>query len=241
MADLIMGLVVAATVHFADKNALKGSLIDTLVFAKPTTFLGVPRVWEKFYENFVALSEKKNIFKTQMLQWAKIRGLNYSINKMNGVDSKPWGYSIAKYLLFDKIKEQLGLDKCKLFLTGAAPLRDEIKKYFMSIDIVIIDLYGMSECSGAHVFSTNQQFKMGSIGKVPKELEMKLDSPDSTGEGEIFIRGPHVFMGYLNDPEKTKEAIDDERWLHTGDLGKIDEDGFVYITGEFLYENLFLC
>ncbi|XP_012276951.1 very long-chain-fatty-acid--CoA ligase bubblegum [Orussus abietinus] len=231
VVDIFMCMTAAATVYFADKNALKGSLVKTLTEARPTAFLGVPRVWEKIYEKMQDVARSNGPIKTWIANWAKAQGLYYNMNKMNGVDYKHWGYLIAKWLVFNKVKSTLGLDRCKIFVTAAAPLSTEIKRYFMSLDIPIMEAYGMSECSGAHTLSSNERYRLGSVGPVMKGLGTKLDNPDDTGEGEICMGGRHVFMGYLDVPDKTKETKDDNGWLHSGDLGRIDVDGFLYVTG----------
>ncbi|XP_063995713.1 very long-chain-fatty-acid--CoA ligase bubblegum isoform X2 [Diachasmimorpha longicaudata] len=229
--EIFTSLWMEATVYFADKNALKGSLVETLVYARPTAFLGVPRVWEKIYEKMMVVARNNGPIKTWIATWAKNQGLNYNMNKMNGVDYKSWGYLIAKWLVFNKIKATLGLDRCGMFVTAAAPLSIEIKKYFMSLDIPIMDAFGMSECAGAHTLNLNDNYRLGSVGKFLKGCKTKLDNPDNTGEGEICMLGRHVFMGYLGEPEKTREAKDDQNWLHSGDLGRLDGQGFLYITG----------
>lgn len=152
-------MIAAGTVYFADKNALKGSLVDTLLVARPTAFLGVPRVWEKIYEKMMVVARNNGPIKTWIATWAKAQGLLYNMNKMNGIDYKHWGYLIAKWLVFNKIKAALGLDRCKIFVTAAAPLSTEIKRYFMSLDMPIMEAYGMSECSGAHTLSTNSRYR----------------------------------------------------------------------------------
>ncbi|XP_014226106.1 very long-chain-fatty-acid--CoA ligase bubblegum isoform X1 [Trichogramma pretiosum] len=231
VVDIFTCMLMAGTVHFADKNALKGSLLDTLVSARPTAFLGVPRVWEKIYEKMQAVARSNGPIKTWIANWAKAQGLHYNQQRMNGVDYKSWGYLIAKWLVFDKVKAALGLDRCHLFGTAAAPLSTEVKKYFMSLDIVIVDVYGMSECAGAHTLCSIDNFRLGSVGHALPGFTTKLDNMDSQGEGEICMAGRHVFMGYLNDPEKTREAKDENNWLHTGDLGKMDEKNLLYVTG----------
>ncbi|KAK0162315.1 hypothetical protein PV327_008662 [Microctonus hyperodae] len=231
VVDIFVCMTVAATVCFADKNALKGSLVDTLTYARPTAFLGVPRVWEKIHEKMMAVARNNGPIKTWIANWAKAQGLYYNMNKMNGVDYKTWGYIFAKWLVFNKVKAALGLDRCKIFVSAAAPLSDDIKRYFMSLDIPTMEAYGMSECAGAHTLSTPDRYRLGSVGPVLRGLKTKLDAPDSNGEGEICMQGRHVFMGYLNAPEKTKEAKDENGWLQSGDLGRIDRQNFLYVTG----------
>lgn len=145
-----MHIFLATTIYFADKKALKGSLVETLLVARPTVFLGVPRVWEKIYEKMQEKARENGKIKTWIAKWAKTQALYYYNNKMNGTDYKHWSYYFAKWLVFNKIKEALGLDKCRIIATGAAPLSIEIKKYFLSLDLPLIEAYGMSECSGAH-------------------------------------------------------------------------------------------
>lgn len=147
------------TVYFADKNALKGSLLDTLVVAQPTVFLGVPRIWEKIYEKMQEKARSNGVIKTCIARWAKAQGLSYHTNKMNGSDYKHWGYVFAKWLVFDKVKAALGLNKCRIFATAAAPLNIDVKTYFLSLDIPLLDAYGMSECSGAHSVHNYKQYK----------------------------------------------------------------------------------
>ncbi|XP_043283437.1 very long-chain-fatty-acid--CoA ligase bubblegum-like isoform X2 [Venturia canescens] len=231
VVDIFTSMIAAGTVYFADKNALKGSLVDTLLVARPTAFLGVPRVWEKIYEKMMIVARNNGKIKTWIATWAKAQGLLYNINKMNGIDYKHWGYLIAKWLVFNKIKATLGLDRCKIFVTAAAPLSTDIKRYFMSLDMPIMEAYGMSECSGAHTLSINKRYRLGSVGPVLSGFITKLDNSNGTGEGEICMRGRHIFMGYLNAPDKTREAKDENGWLHSGDLGRIDPAGFLYVTG----------
>lgn len=148
-----MGVYVASTVYFADKNALKGTLLETLAVGQPTVFLGVPRVWEKFHEKMMEKARSNGAVKTWIGKWAKAQGLQYHMNRMNGVDYKHWGYIFAKWLVFDKVKAALGLNKCRIFVTAAAPISAEIKKYFLSLDIPLIEVYGMSESSGPHTIT----------------------------------------------------------------------------------------
>ncbi|CAL7946117.1 unnamed protein product [Xylocopa violacea] len=229
VVDIFLAIYGSASVYFADKNALKGTLIDTLHEVRPTEFLGVPRVWEKIYEKMQSVARNNGIVKTWIASWAKSKALHYNLNKLDGIDYESWGYVFAKWLVFGKVKAALGLDKCNFCATAAAPMSIEIKQYFLSLDIPIIEAYGMSECAGAHTLS--KVYKLGSVGLALPGCSTKLHNPDSTGEGEICMRGRHVFMGYLNHPEKTTEVLDSEGWLHSGDLGKLDSNGYLYVTG----------
>lgn len=154
-----MSIFKAATVYFGDKNALKGSLVETLLVVQPTFFLGVPRVWEKIYEKMQEKAQSNGTIKTWIAKWAKAQGLSYHTNRMNGLDYKHWGYILAKWLVFDKIKMALGLDKCRYNFSAAAPLSTDIKRYFLSLDIAIYEAYGMSECSGAHTLMNDKEYR----------------------------------------------------------------------------------
>ncbi|XP_017763561.1 PREDICTED: very long-chain-fatty-acid--CoA ligase bubblegum isoform X2 [Eufriesea mexicana] len=229
--DIFYSIYAVATIYFADKDAFRGSLINTMVKVRPTTFIGVPRVWEKIHERMQAVAGNSGFIRKWIISWAKAQALHYNINKMNGNDHKHWGYIFAKWLIFNKVRALLGLDRCNLQFTAAAPLSSEIKQYFMSLDIVLLEIYGMSECTGPHLCSTPENFRLGSIGRTIPGFYTKLANPDSNGEGEICMRGRNVFMGYLNDPEKTAETLDADGWLHSGDLGKIDSCNYIYVTG----------
>lgn len=148
----------ATTVHFADPGALKGTLVNTLAETQPTIFLGVPRVWEKIYEKMQEKARSNGVIKTWIAKWAKAQSIYYYTNKMNGVDYKHWGYVFAKWLIFDKVKAALGLNKCRIFASAAAPISTDVKRYFLSLDIPILEAYGMSECSGAHTLTSYKEY-----------------------------------------------------------------------------------
>ena len=134
-------------------------------------------------------------------------------------------------------------------ITGGAPIHRDTLEYLMSVQLPVMEMYGMSECSGLHSANALNSWRLGSVGKTLAGRKTKIVEPDESGEGEvsagqfvvslcyclwswqICMYGRHVFMGYLNNEAKTKEAIDDEGWLHSGDIGRVDEDGYLFITG----------
>ncbi|XP_071054616.1 long-chain-fatty-acid--CoA ligase ACSBG2 [Onthophagus taurus] len=231
VVDIYITMSVAASVHFADPNALKGSLVNTLKEVRPTRFLAVPRVWEKMHEKMMQIAASGGIIQKMIASWAKNNSLQHYMKKMNGVESSTFGYSVASSVIFKKIKEALGLERCKTFVSAAAPLAADIKKYFFSIDLPIMEAFGMSEAAGAHTLGVLDAFGFDTIGPTIPGMQTKLHNKDAQGHGEICMYGRHVFMGYLNEPEKTKDTLDEEGWLHSGDIGRIDERGLVYITG----------
>jgi long-chain-fatty-acid--CoA ligase ACSBG len=143
----------------------------------------------------------------------------------------PWSFTLAEKLVFGNVKKALGLDQARHCATAAAPIARETLEYFLSLDVTIYEIFGMSETSGPHTVNMPEKVRMFSVGPVFPGAYTKLDNPDAKGNGEICAWGRHIFMGYLKAEEATRATIDAEGYLHSGDLGRIDADGFMYITG----------
>jgi len=196
----------------------------------------VPRVWEKIQEK-MAENEKSVVgFRKTIMTWAKSKGVTGHYNEQKDA-SKPWGWFLAKQLLFKKVKLALGLDRCIAAFTGAAPISKNTLEHFMSVGIPIYEMYGMSECTGPHTFSAIKLFggtvhecgyRTGSCGVLFNKGIKTVINKDTK---EICMKGRHVMMGYMYDKKATDACIDSKGWLHTGDTGKLDSDGFLYITG----------
>ncbi|XP_038646691.1 long-chain-fatty-acid--CoA ligase ACSBG2-like isoform X2 [Scyliorhinus canicula] len=231
MMDIWIPMKFGAATYFADPDALKGSLVNTLKEVRPTAFLGVPRVWEKIEEKMKETSAESSTLKRKIAIWAKGIGLQAGYNNMYGNTSVPCGFALANSLVFKKVRVLLGLDNCTKYFTGAAPITKDTLEFFLSLGIPIFELYGMSESTGPHTVSQKNYFRITSCGKTMEGCKTKVDKPDELGTGEICFWGRNIFMGYLNMDEQTQEAIDKVGWLHSGDLGKFDEDDFLYITG----------
>ncbi|KAG8594021.1 hypothetical protein GDO81_001033 [Engystomops pustulosus] len=231
MIDIWLTMKYGGTTYFAQPDALKGSLANTLKEVRPTAFMGVPRVWEKMQEKMKAVGAKSSTIKRKVASWAKGVGLETNLKRMNGASPQPMKYQVAKKLVFKKVRKALGLDRCTKCYTGAAPITKDTLEFFLSLNIPVYELYGMSESSGPHTISLPDAFRITSCGKVISGCKTKIYQPDGDGSGEILFWGRHVFMGYLNMEEKTKESIDEDGWLHSGDIGKHDDKGFLYITG----------
>ncbi|XP_013191216.2 long-chain-fatty-acid--CoA ligase ACSBG2 isoform X2 [Amyelois transitella] len=230
--DIYTTLSHGVTVFFAQPDALKGSLVETLKEVRPTRFLAVPRVWEKMHERITAVGASSGAMTRCIANWAKDKGLKYHLARIDGQQGSSFGYNLAKSLVFSKVHTTLGLDKCQTFVSSAAPLSPDIKKFFLSLDLPIMDAFGMSEMSGAHALSIYPKFKLDSAGEVLDGTKTRFDGAVSqNGPGEVCMSGRHVLMGYLNDEEKTKDAIDEDGWLHSGDIGRIDMHNLLYITG----------
>lgn len=140
-------------------------------------------------------------------------------------------YSIAHALILGNIKKALGLDQCKLFLFGAAPLKKTSIDYFASLDMPLFNVYGMSESTGATTIQVPNNFRLDSAGFAIPGSDLKIDNPDENGEGEICFRGRHIMMGYLKNEKATIETLDSQGFLHSGDRGRIEKDGHLKITG----------
>ncbi|XP_046633356.1 long-chain-fatty-acid--CoA ligase ACSBG2-like [Daphnia pulicaria] len=232
ITDIYAPLSVGGTVYFADPDVLKGTLAETLREVRPTCFFGVPRVWEKIYEKMQAIGKQTTGIKKTIATWSKSVGLSYNRRRMEGRSSKPFGFALANALVFKKVREGLGLDKARVILSGAAPLSKEVAEYFTSLDIPILEVYGMSESTGPHsINNITKGYQLNSAGKSVPGCLTKIANPDKDGNGEILMGGRHVFMGYLNDPGNTSSVVDADGYLSTGDVGHTDKFGFVYITG----------
>ncbi|NXP21944.1 ACBG2 ligase, partial [Scytalopus superciliaris] len=231
MSDIWSAMTFGVQVFFAQPDALKGSLVETMREVRPTAFLAVPRVWEKMEEKMKSIGMKSSAFRRKVASWAKGVGLQTNLKRMNGYSEVPMNFRLAKHLVYRKVRKALGLERCTKCYTGAAPISRETLEFFLSLNILVLELYGMSESSGPHTMSIPHSFKINSCGKELTGCRTLIHRPDKDGIGEICFSGRHIFMGYLNMEEKTQEAIDEDGWLHSGDLGKHDKDGFLYITG----------
>lgn len=208
MFDIYVAITSAATVYFADPDAMKGSLLTTLTDVHPTVFIGVPRVWEKMSEKIQKQLNGSGWMKDKILSFAN------------------WW---CPDLINQQIMCKVGLDKCKYRITAAAPISHQARKFFTDIGYPLCDLYGMSETTGLMTISLPETQRDGSVGKALPGLELKIENDED--EGEIMVRGEPVFSGYFKQPDKTEEVMTGDGWMKTGDVGKIDSDGYLYITG----------
>jgi len=222
MFSIIAPISIGVTVWFAESIDL---LLDTLQDARPHAFFAVPRVWEKMQHKMQAAGADAPPLQKKIAAWARGIGLKASEAEERGSSSKPLLYPIAKKLVFDKVAARLGMDRSYFRGTGAAPIARETLDFFASLDLPLYEVWGQSESTGGGTLNYPGTVRRGSIGVTYPETEIKIAE-----DGEIIMRGPSVFMGYLDNEKATKETINSDGWLLTGDVGKIDDDGFVYIT-----------
>jgi len=200
------------------------TLGDTLRLVRPHFFLGVPRVWEKIQEKIMAAGAKNPPLKKKIAAWARRQGLAGGYAEQQRVARSPL-YAVANALVFKKVKKQLGMDRSRICVTSAAPISRDTLEFFLSLGIPICEVYGMSECTGPATASLPTRYHTGKAGYCLPGAELKIAE-----DGEICMRGRHVFKGYYKDPHATAEALDKDGWLHSGDIGTIDEKGFLQIT-----------
>lgn len=201
---------------------------DHLKEVRPTVFFGVPRVWEKMQAAIEAKLQQATGVKAKLAAWAMHVGQQWHERHMAGQRPGLWldaQKALAQKLIHQKVQEALGFDQARLLSTGAAPIAPESLKFFSGLGILVRELYGQSEACGPSTLSLPGTTRIGSVGKPLPDTEIRVAE-----DGELLIRGPHIFQGYMGQPTATSETLVDG-WLLTGDLGHVDEEGYVYITG----------
>jgi long-subunit acyl-CoA synthetase (AMP-forming) len=221
MASLHGPMAFGACVTFAESMEKLG---ETLREVRPHYFLAVPRVWEKIQEKITAAGAKNPPMKKKIAAWARRQGLAGGYAEQQRV-SKPLMYALAKALVFKKVRTQLGFDRARILVTSAAPISRDTLEFFLSLGLPICEVYGMSECTGPATASLPNRYHTGKAGFCLPGAELKI-----AADGEICMRGRHVFKGYYKDSLSTAETLDKDGWLHSGDIGKIDAQGFLQIT-----------
>jgi long-chain acyl-CoA synthetase len=220
-----ISLALGSVMNFAESPE---TVPDNLREVQPTAFLAVPRIWEKFYSGVTIALKDATPFQNWMYRQALAMGYRLTDCKLAG-DTPSVSLRLANkaayWLVFRNIRRMLGLDRCRLAFTGAAPIAPDLIRWYLALGIDMREVYGQTENCGVATVMPSDRVKLGSVGKAAPWGEVMI-SP----QGEILIRGDFLFMGYLNQPEKTAETIDAKGWLHTGDVGSIDNEGFVKIT-----------
>jgi long-chain acyl-CoA synthetase len=202
-------------------------ILPNLAELKPTYFPSVPRIFEKIYTAATSGIEKVGGLKKAIFNWAI--GVGEKMRASERAGRTPGfllrkRYEFADEKVLSKIRGLFG-GNLRLAVSGAAPISPEILRFFDAAGVLVLEGWGMTETSTAATISTPDDFKVGTIGKPFPGCEVRIAE-----DGEILVKGPNVFQGYYKNDEATREAIVDG-WLHTGDIGEIDEDGFIKITG----------
>jgi len=214
-----------ATLAYWERDPLK--IVPNLSEVKPTYFPSVPRIFEKIYTAATGSVEKEGGLKKVIFNWAIGVGRKFRERERAG-KSIGWllrkQYAFADERVLSKIRGLFG-GNLKLAVTGAAPINPEILRFFDAAGVLVVEGWGMTETSTAATISRPEEFKFGTVGKPFSQCEVRI-----ADDGEILVKGPNVFKGYYKNEEATKETIVDG-WLHTGDIGEVDEDGYLKITG----------
>jgi long-chain acyl-CoA synthetase len=214
-----------ATLAYWERDPLK--ILPNLAELKPTYFPSVPRIFEKIYTAATSGMEKEGGLKKAIFDWAirvggKMRDAERAGRRPGFLLRKQ--YEFADKRVLSKIRGLFG-GRLRLAVSGAAPINPDILRFFDSAGVLVLEGWGMTETSTAATISSPDDFRIGTIGKPFPGCEIRI-----ADDGEILVKGPNVFQGYYKNEEATNETIVDG-WLHTGDLGSIDEDGFIKITG----------
>jgi long-chain acyl-CoA synthetase len=202
---------------------------DNVREISPTVFTAVPRVWEKFYSSVTIAVKEAGKLQQLAYAWSIKAGAEVADLVMQGKTVpffNKFKYRIARVLAIDNVRKLIGLNNARFAVTGAAPISPELVKWYLSIGVPMLEVWGMTETTGAATGMPPTKIKPGSIGTAANFCEVRIDKDTN----EILVRGKSVFAGYLNQPEKTAETIDKDGWLHTGDVGSVDEEGYFRIT-----------
>ncbi|MCW5723964.1 MAG: long-chain fatty acid--CoA ligase [Maricaulaceae bacterium] len=219
-------IVTGGSVYFARAMETLGEDLKTV---RPTLFFGVPRIWEKMAESVQASLSALTGPKADISAWARRTTLDWHEARMNGARPSPWlgaQKALATRLASSKIQAALGLDQARMLVSGAAPISPEVLRLFYSIDMPIREIYGQSETSGPTSINLPGATRLGSVGRAFAHVETRLGD-----EGELLVRGPGLFSGYMKDNEATAAVFDAGGWMRTGDVVNIDDDGYLHVTG----------
>ena len=208
------------------------TVAEDLAAVRPEIMVSVPRLYEKFYARVLAKVEEDGGLKKTIFVWALGVGRDASRCRQKG--GEPRGFlalknGIADRLVFQKIRARMG-GRLRFFISGGAPLSREIAEFLHAIGVLILEGYGLTETSTVTTVNRLERYKFGTVGKALPGTEIRI-----AADGEILARGPHIFREYFNDPAATREAIEADGWFHTGDIGVLDEEGFLRITDRKKY------
>ncbi|HEY1671878.1 MAG TPA: AMP-dependent synthetase/ligase, partial [Streptosporangiaceae bacterium] len=213
-------------VHFCPDSA---ALVPAITAVRPTAFFGVPRVWEKIQAGIGArLAAEADAGRKAAVAAAMDTGLRYVQSTQYGQQTPPdlaAAFAQAEETVLRPIRSLLGLGQAELVMSAAAPLPAEVGTFFAGLGLRIMDVYGMTETTGAFTANNDAEFRLGTVGRPLPGTEMRI-----AADGEIITRGPLNTPGYLNLPDRTAELLDTNGWLHTGDIGAVDEDGFLSVV-----------
>jgi long-chain acyl-CoA synthetase len=222
---IFMNIKYGAIVNFIENT---DTVTDNMREVSPTVAYGVPRVWEKYYSGIMIMMSdatwlKKLIFQASLKTGKKYAALTTSHQPVPAM--LQLAYSVAHFLTFRKLKERLGFDRVRLAFSGAAPISPDVLRFFQAIGIPLREGYGMTEGTGVTCANQGDRVKIGTVGQALPGVEVKIAE-----DGEICFRGGNVFKGYFKNPQATAEVLEPDGWMHSGDVGMLDAEGFLKIT-----------
>ena len=203
------------------------SFAQDLQEVQPTVFLGVPRVWEKMLAGVqIRMGDaswlKRTTYRVWLRQGQRIARRRME-NRANVLDRAV--YALGWVMVFRSLRDKLGLSRVRTAVSGAAPIAPQVLEFFWALGVRVREGYGQTENSAVATWTPPDEVKLGTVGKALPGVELR-----TADDGEILTRSPGVFLGYWNQPDATRETVDQDGWLHTGDVGELDEDGFLRIT-----------
>ena len=218
-------IVTGAAIYYAESL---DKVAENLKEVQPTVIFGVPRIWEKFHAGVSEKLAQATGFKKTLVDW--VRRVSARKAELENRGEKmglglAMQYRLAHKLVLSKLKPALGLGRARACVSGAAPIAKEVLDFFATLDITIREVYGQSEDTGPTTINQEGKTRLGSVGGRIPGIEVKI-----AADGEILVRGRNVFAGYFKEPQATAETLVDG-WLHSGDLGEFDKDGYLIITG----------
>jgi long-chain acyl-CoA synthetase len=195
---------------------------------RPTTFFGVPRVWEKMAARIRGELERQPPSRRRVGRWAIATGERVADLRQAGRQVPPRlaaSHALAERLVLARVRQAIGLDQARVVASGAAPIAPEVLRFFLALGLEICEVYGLSETTGATTFNRPGHARFGTVGPALPGIELRI-----AADGEILVRGATVFAGYLHDPAATAAVLSEDGWFATGDVGEIDADGSLRIT-----------
>ena len=231
MAGYYTAVACGATVAFAESVE---SVRENMLEVRPTIITTVPRLFERLHGRVIKTVEAGPFVQRRIFRWAIRIGREYAMARRRGSVTPSLGAkrALADKLVFAKLRERTG-GRMRFFVSGGAALAREFGEFFEAVGLTILEGYGLTESSPVIAVNRLGHHRFGSVGQPIPDVEVKIDV-----DGEILARGPNIMKGYWKQPEATAQAVDREGWLHTGDIGVLDAEGFLYITDR--KKNLFV-